>query len=148
MDIALLALDRQIKRQATESEAARRLTQIKGVAAQTATTVVAHAGNGSAYKNGRHFAANLGLVPKEHSSGGKQKLGGVTKRGNNYLRRLLIQGAWSIIRYADKSDDRLSCWATELIARRGKQKAAVAVANKLARIIWSMLYRGTEYRAG
>lgn len=148
LDIAILALDRQIKRQATESEAARRLTQIKGVAAQTATAVVAHAGNCSAYKNGRHFAANLGLVPKEHSSGGKQKLGGVTKRGNNYLRRLLIQGAWSIIRYADKSDDRLSRWANELIARRGKQKAAVAVANKLARIIWSMLYRGTEYRAG
>ena len=147
LDIAILALDRQIKRQATESEAAQRLTRIKGVAAQTATAVVAHAGNGSAYKSGRHFAANLGLVPKEHSSGGKQKLGGVTKRGNSYLRRLLIQGAWSIIRYVDKSDDRLSRWAKELIVRRGKQKAAVAVANKLARIIWSMLYRGTEYRA-
>lgn len=141
------ALDKRIKRQATESEAARRLIQIRGVAAQTATAVVAHAGNGSAYKSGRHFAANLGLVPKEHSSGGKQKLGGVTKRGNSYLRRLLIQGAWSIVRHADKSDDRLSRWARDLITRRGKQKAVVAVANKLARIIWSMLYRGTEYRA-
>jgi len=147
LNAAIQELDKRIKRQATESEAAERLTQIKGVAAQTATAVVAHAGNGSAYKNGRHFAANLGLVPKEHSSGGKQKLGGVTKRGNNYLRRLLIQGAWSVIRYTDRSDDRLSRWARELVVRRGKQKAAVAVANKLARIIWSMLYRGTEYRA-
>ena len=140
--------DRKIKIQARASEPARRLIKIKGVAAQTATAAIAHAGNGQGYKNGRHFAANLGLVPKEHSSGGKQKLGGITKRGNNYLRRLLIQGAWSVIRYAETSDDRLSRWAKQLIERRGKHKAVVAVANKLARIIWSMLYHQTEYRAG
>uniref|UniRef100_UPI002631742B transposase n=1 Tax=uncultured Shewanella sp. TaxID=173975 RepID=UPI002631742B len=89
----------------------------------------------------------LGLVPREHSSGGKQKLGRITKRGNRYLRRLLVQGAWSIIRHVEQSTDRLSVWAKQLIERRGKHKAVVAVANKLARIIWSMLYKQTEYRS-
>ena len=139
--------DKDIKRQANGNESTVRLMKMKGVAEKISTAVVAHAGNGSAYKNGRHFAANLGLVPKEHSSGGKQKLGGITKRGNRYLRRLLIQGAWSVVRNADKSDDRLSCWARRVEERRGKHKAVVAVANKMARIIWSMLYHGTEYRA-
>jgi transposase len=121
--------------------------KIRGVAEIIATAAIAQAGNGSGYKNGRHFSANLGLVPKEHSSGGKQKLGGITKRGNQYLRGLLIQGAWSVVQHAHKSDDRLSRWARELIERRGKHKAVVAVANKLARIIWSMLYHKTEYQA-
>ena len=98
------------------------------------------------YHGARHFSANLGLVPKEFSSGGKQKLGGITKRGNSYLRRQLIQGAWSIIRYASKSNDRISVWALKVIERRGKQKAAVAIANKLARIIWAMLFHRSEYR--
>lgn len=142
---AIKQQDKAIKLQARSSEAAQRLMQIKGVAEKTATAMIAHAGNGSAYKNGRHFSANLGLVPKEHSSGGKQSLGSITKRGNTYLRRLLIQGAWSVLRYVDKSDDRLSRWAKQLIVRRGKHKTVVAVANKLARIIWSMLYHQTEY---
>ena len=86
-------------------------------------------------------------MPKEHSSGGKQKLGGITKRGNQYLRRLLIQGAWSVVRNADKNDDRMSRWAVQLVERRGKHKAVVAVANKMARIMWSMLYHQTEYQA-
>ena len=98
-------------------------------------------------RSGRHFAANLGLVPNEHSSGGKQKLGRITRRGNNYLRRLLVQGAWSVIRYTDKATDRLSRWAAGVIERRGKHKAVIAVANKLARILWAMLYHQTEYRA-
>ena len=140
-------LDKDIRQQAKTNEASLRLLQIRGVGEKTATAAVAHAGNGSVYKNGRHFSANLGLVPKEHSSGGKQKLGGITKRGNEYLRRLLIQGAWSVIRHIDKSNDRISCWARKLIERRGKHKAAIAVANKMARIIWSMLYHQTEYRA-
>ena len=120
--------------------------QIKGVGERTATAAVAFAGKGQGYRNGRHFSANLGLVPGEHSSGGKQQLGRITKRGNRYLRRLLIQGAWSVVRYAERGQDRLSRWAAKLIERRGKHKAVVAVANKLARIIWSMLYHGTEYQ--
>jgi len=134
-------------RQANNDEAAQRLMKMKGVAEKISTATIAHAGNGRGYKSGRHFSANLGLVPKEHSSGGKQKLGGITKRGNRYLRRLLIQGAWSVVRNADKNDDRMSRWARQLVERRGKHKAVVAVANKMARIMWSMLYHQTEYRA-
>lgn len=147
LDQHIHELDRDIKRQAHSDESTIRLMAIKGVAEKTATTAVAFIGDGRAYQNGRHFSANLGLVPKEHSSGGKQKLGGITKRGNAYLRRLLIQGAWSVVRNANHGSDRLSRWAREVTARRGKHKAVIAVANKLARIIWSMLYHGTEYKA-
>lgn len=87
-------------------------------------------------------------MPREYSSGGQQKLGKISKRGNRYLRRLLIQGAWSVVRYAERSDDRLSRWVCKLIERRGRHKAVVAVANKLARISWSMLYHNTEYQPG
>ena len=143
---AIRRLEQQIKTQSRVDEAARRLMQIKGVGERISTAAVAYAGNGQGYRNGRHFAANLGLVPKERSSGGKQQLGGMTKRGNRYLRRLLIQGAWTVVRYASRGQDRLSRWAVKLIERRGKHKAVVAVANKMARIIWSMLYHRTEYR--
>ena len=143
---AIRRLERQIKSQSRADEAAQRLMRIKGVGERIATAAVAYAGNGQGYRNGRHFSANLGLVPKEHSSGGQQQLGGMSKRGNRYLRRLLIQGAWTVVRYAERSQDRLSRWATKLIERRGKHKAVVAVANKMARIIWSMLYHRTEYR--
>lgn len=144
---AITALDKDIRRQCRGHEDCVRLTEIKGVGDITATAVVAFAGNARHYRNGRHFSANLGLVPKEHSSGGKQRLGSITKRGNGYLRKLLVQGAWSIIRYTDKAEDRLSLWAKSLIERRGKQKAAIAIANKLARIIWAMLVRQEYYRA-
>jgi transposase len=145
-DIAIAELEKSIKQQVKRSEQAQRLIKIKGVGDKISSAIEAFMGNGSGYKNGRHFAANLGLVPKEHSSGGKQKLGGITKRGNLYLRRLLIQGAWSVIRYASRGDDRLSRWARQLIERRGKHKAAIAVANKLARIIWAISYHQTEYK--
>jgi len=140
-------LQRRIKQQAQANEVAQRLMAIKGVGERIATAIVAHAGNASAYRNGRHFSANLGLVPREHSSGGKQQLGSMSKRGNAYLRRLLIQGAWTVVRYAEGSEDRLSQWALEITERRGKHKAVVAVANKMARIMWSMLYHQTAYRA-
>lgn len=146
IDAAIKTTEKEVQAQAKNHPDAKRLTGIRGVAEMIATAVVSFAGDGSGYKNGRHFAANLGLVPKEFSSGGKQKLGSITKRGNSHLRRLLIQGAWSVIRYADKSNDRISQWALKLIERRGKHKAVVAVANKLARIIWAMLFYRTEYR--
>lgn len=146
-DEAIGRLEMRIRTEAQADADGKRLMGIKGVAEKTATAAVAHAGNGGAYQSGRHFAANLGLVPKEHSSGGKQQLGGVTRRGNCYLRRLLVQGAWSVLRNAERSDDRLSRWARQVQERRGKHKAVMAVANKLARIIWSMLYHQTEYRA-
>jgi len=140
-------IEKQLKGQARTDDDAQRLMKMKGVAEKISTATIAHAGNGHGYKSGRHFSANLGLVPKERSSGGKQILGGITKRGNQYLRRLLIQGAWSVVRNADKNDDRMSRWARQLVERRGKHKAVVAVANKMARIMWSMLYHQTEYRA-
>jgi len=147
MNEAINRIETVLKGQAKADEAAQRLMKVKGVADKIATATIAHAGNGSGYQSGRHFAANLGLVPREHSSGGKQRLGGITKRGNRYLRRMLIQGAWSVIRNVDKNDDRMSRWAKQLIERRGKHKAVVAVANKMARIMWSMLYHQTEFRA-
>lgn len=146
INASIKSLEKDIRIQAMNHPDTKRLTAIRGVAEIIATAAVSFAGDGSSYQNGRHFSANLGLVPKEFSSGGKQKLGGITKRGNSYLRRQLIQGAWSVIRYATNNDDRLSVWARNIIERRGKQKAAVAVANKLARIIWAMLYYKTEYR--
>ena len=144
---AIDRVEKVLKGQAKADEAAQRLMKMKGVAERIATATIAQVGNGHGYQNGRHFAANLGLVPKVYSSGGKQRLGGITKRGNHYLRRMLIQGAWSVIRNVDRNDDRMSCWARQLIERRGKHKAVVAVANKMARIIWSMLYHQTEFRA-
>ncbi|AEY02064.1 transposase IS116/IS110/IS902 [Oceanimonas sp. GK1] len=147
LDEAIRCLDKDIEQQCRDNEACARLTDIRGVGAVTATAMVAFVGNGSQYRNARHFSANLGLVPKEHSSGGKQKLGSITKRGNGYLRKLLIQGAWSIIRHLNKATDRLSLWVKQLAERRGKQRAAVATANKLARIIWVMLFRQERYRA-
>ena len=144
---AITRIEKGLKSQARADEAAQRLMKMKGVAVKISTATIAHAGNGHGYKSGRHFAANLGLVPKEHSSGGQQKLGGITKRGNQYLRRLLIQGAWSVVRNVDKNDDRMSRWARQLVERRGKHKTVVAVANKMARIMWSMLYHQTEFRA-
>ena len=147
MNESIDRIEKVLEGQANTDEAAQRLMKIRGVAKKISTATIAHAGRGYGYKNGRHFSANLGLVPREHSSGGKQKLGGITKRGNRYLRRLLIQGAWSVIRNVDKNDDRMSRWARQLVERRGKHKAVVAVANKMARIMWSMLYHQTEYRA-
>lgn len=146
INVAIGSLEKDIKLQARMHPDAKRLMGIRGVAEIIATAAVSFAGDGSGYHGARHFSANLGLVPKEFSSGGKQKLGGITKRGNSYLRRQLIQGAWSIIRYASKSNDRISVWALKVIERRGKQKAAVAIANKLARIIWAMLFHRSEYR--
>ena len=144
---AIDRVEKVLKGQAKADEVAQRLMKMKGVAERIATATIAQVGNGHGYQNGRHFAANLGLVPTEHSSGGKQRLGGITKRGNGYLRRMLIQGAWSVIRNVDKNDDRMSRWARQLMERRGKHKAVVAVANKMARIMWSMLYHQTEFRA-
>ena len=146
IDEQIAYYDQQIDHQAKHHEDARRLMTIRGVAEKTATAMVAFAGRGTQYRNGRHFSANVGLVPKEHSSGGKQRLGGISKRGNGYLRRLLVQGAWSVLRHAGKGRDRLSRWAIKVADRRGKHKAVLAIANKLARIMWSVLVHQTDYR--
>jgi transposase len=140
-------IDQAIKVTARSLPAVRRLLDIQGVGCMIATAMVAKLGRGLQFHSGRQFSASLGLVPCEHSSGGKQRLGGISRRGDHYLRRLLIQGAWSVIRYADTREDRLSRWARELVQRRGKHKAVIAVANKLARIIWAMVRYERDYQA-
>lgn len=123
----------------------QRLATIPGVGAITATAIVAAVGDAKTFKNGRHLAAWIGLVPRQHSSGAKNRLLGISKRGDGYLRTLLIHGARSVlIRVACKSDAR-SRWLQELIARRGYNRATVALANKNARIIQAMLSHETSY---
>lgn len=134
-----------IRTSARESPAARRLMEIRGVGEMIATAALAKLGRGNQFKSGRQFSACLGLVPKEHSSGGIQKLGGISKRGDDYLRRMLIQGAWAVLTYAQGRRDGLSRWALQVKERRGKHKAVIAVANKLARIIWAMVRHETVY---
>ena len=110
-----------------------------------ATALVAAVGNAEQFVNGRQMAASLGLTPRQHSSGGKDRLLGISKRGDAYLRCLLIHGARSMIRTAREKDDRLSQWVTSVADRRHPNVAAAALANKTARIAWAMLRRGTDY---
>jgi len=146
LDERILAYDRKITALARQSEAAQRLMAIEGVGPITATALVASVGNAQAFKSGRQFAAWLGLTPRQNSSGGKAKLGAISKRGDVVLRTLLIHGTRSALqRMADKTD-RKSRWAEALKARSCNNVAAVALAAKNARIIWAMLARGTEYR--
>lgn len=146
LDERIGEMDRTIKRYARENPAARRLTTVRGVGDMIATAAIAKLGRGDQFRNGRQFSACLGLVPREHSSGGVQKLGGISKRGDTYLRSMLVQGAWSVLRHAQGRSDGLSRWALQVQARRGKHKAVMAVANKLARIIWAICRYEADYR--
>lgn len=139
--------DRRIAQLARQSEPAQRLLALAGVGPVTATAVVANIGEGKLFKNGRQFAAWLGLAPKQYSSGGKTRLGRITRAGNRYLRTLMIHGARAALRHAPQRHDPLSRWAVALSERRGKNKAAVALAAKNARMIWAMLAHGEHYRA-
>lgn len=145
LDEVIKELECSIAQAARQLPAVQRLTTAHGVGPKIATAAFAKLGRGDQYRSGRHFSACLGLVPKEHSSGGQQQLGGITKRGSGYLRRLLVQGAWSVINSAAGRQDRLSAWALGVVARRGKHKAVIAVANKLARILWAMSRHETVY---
>lgn len=149
VDAAVAKYEARIMAFAKSNDACKRLQKIPGVGPLTATAIVAHVGNATQFKNSRAFAASLGLTPKEHSSGGKQKLLGISKRGNGCIRRLLIQGARIVTRYALlRPDPRTSdhLWLQNLSGRRGRQITAVALANKTARIVWALLARGEEYR--
>lgn len=131
--------DQLIRQIAREDAQVQRLMQLQGVGVTTATAIVASIGNGQDFKNGRQFSAWLGLVPKQHSSGGKAKLGRITKAGDRYLRTLLVLGARALLMYAKKRDDPVSRWALELQQRRGYGKALVAIAAKNARMCWAAL---------
>ena len=138
--------ERRIEAVNQENEVCRRLDEILGVGAITASATYAAAGQGKDFVNGRHFSAWLGLVPGQHSSGGKAVLLGISKRGNAYLRTLYIHGARAVLRHSANKDDRFSRWAQAVLARRGHNRACVAVANKLARIAWVVMAKGERYR--
>jgi transposase len=124
----------------------QRLQTIPGIGPVTATALIAAVGDVTQFKNGRHLAAWLGLVPREHSTGGQPRLLGISKRGDRYLRKLLVHGARATLRWVDTRADDRSQWLRALIARRGKNRAAVALANKNARIVWALLAHNQEYR--
>ena len=138
--------DKLILRIAGENEACRRLVAIPGIGPMTATATIAAIGNGAAFKKGRGFAAWLGVVPGEHSTGGKQKLTGTSRRGNKYLRKLFVQGAHAVLQQRTKQSSGLSTWLAHLTSRKHIQVAAVALANKMARMAWAVLSKGEAYR--
>lgn len=140
------ALDEQIESVFHASEPCQRVAAVEGIGPLTATALVAAMSDGKAFKNGRQFAAWLGLVPRQHSSGGKARLFGISKRGDTYLRTLLIHGARSVVSRASRKTDRRSLWITDKQRRLGTSKACVAVANKNARIVWSLIARQEVYR--
>ena len=129
-----------------DNDVCRRLDDILGIGPITASATYAAAGNGQDFTNGRHFSAWLGLVPGQHSTGGKPVLLGISKRGNRYLRTLFIHGARAVLLHSAKKSDRFSLWAQALLARRGHNKACVAVANKMARMAWVIMAKGETYR--
>jgi transposase len=143
LELRIGEFDREIAHHAKDSAAAQRLVALTGIGPTTASAVVATVGSAHDYRNGRQFAAWLGLVPRQYSSGGKIKLGRITRRGDAYLRALLIQGARSTLqaalRRAPARRDRLSAWIVQLAQRVGYHKSLVAIANKHARIIWALL---------
>jgi transposase len=146
LDERIAAYDRELEHQARGNEAAVRLMGIAGVGALTASATVASVGPAHEFANGRQFAAWLGLTPRQWSTGGKTRLGRITKRGDPYLRNLLVMGARAVLRMANGRSDKMSRWALALKERRGYHTAAVAIAAKNARIMWAMLARGDHFR--
>jgi transposase len=145
LDTHIATYDRRILHLARTMAAAKRLLQVEGVGPLTATALVASVGDARLFKNGRQFAAWLGLVPRQHSTGGKSRLGRITKRGDVYLRTLLVHGARSLLRQRGKKTNAKLCWAAALAERRGVNKAAVALAAKQARILWALLAHESDY---
>ena len=139
-------LNGEISAIAASEPMAVRLQQLRGVGPMIATALVAAIGDASQFANGRQLAASLGLTPKQHSSGGKDRLLGISKRGDAYLRTLMIHGARSALRTAKSKDDRLSQWVVRLAERSHPNVAAIALANKTARMAWAMLRNGTDYQ--
>jgi transposase len=126
-------------------EKCQRISGIRGMGPITATAFVASIGDANHFDSGRSVGAWLGIVPKQHSTGGKDRLLGISKHGDSYLRKLLIHGARSVVCHAGKRNDRLSRWIQKKERTRGFNKTCVALANKQARVAWAMLKRGTEY---
>jgi transposase len=141
----LAGLDRQIEQIAKDNPVTRRLQQLRGVGPMVATALVASVGDGSHFRKGRQMAAAIGLTPRQHSSGDKRRLLGISKRGDAYLRTLLIHGARAVVSQAKRRDDPLSLWVTSIAERSHTNVAAAALANKTVRIAWSMLRNTSDY---
>lgn len=144
LELQLRTLDRQLVAWHRSNECSRRLAAIPGVGPIAATALTMKVPDPSLFRSARHFAAWLGLTPKDHSTAGRQRLGGITRAGDETLRRLLVSGAMAVIRFAKPG--RTSPWLLNLLARKAKKEAAVALANKTARIAWTMMMRGERYR--
>jgi transposase len=136
----------KIHQHCTQDERVKRVMEVEGLGPISASAIVTAVGDAKQFKSGRDMAAWIGLVPTQHSSGGKEKLGGISKRGDKFLRTLLIHGARSVIRFCETKTDKRNVWVNGLIARRNKNVATVALANKNARIVWSILAREEHYR--
>ena len=142
----ILQFDRLIMAWHRSSQASRRLDDIPGVGPALATALVATVADPRAFRSGRNFSAWIGIVPKQHSSGGKDRLGSISKRGDRYLRGLFVAGALAVIRYAKIQGTKRRPWLTALLARRPTKVAAIALANKIARMAWAMMAKGERYK--
>jgi transposase len=140
-------MDAIIQQRAREDEACQRLTTIPGVGPVTATALIAAIGNGAAFRKGRDLAAWVGMVPRQCSTGGKQKLLGISKRGNAYLRTLFVQGARSVVQQRHRQAPSLSSWLAQLLARAHQNVVIVALANKMVRMAWAVLCKDERYHA-
>ena len=145
LDERVAALDTRLRQEAEADERCQRLQSLPGIGPLTATALVSSIGDVSSFSNGRHLAAWLGLVPRQYTTGGKPRLLGISKRGDRYLRTLLIHGARAALRGAPKRDDRCSRWALALERRRGRNIAIVALANKMARRVWALWSHQQSY---
>ena len=148
LDDRIGELSREIESIALNNPVATRLQTLRGVGPMIATALIAAVGDAQQFTNGRQMAASLGLTPRQHSSGNKERLLGISKRGDSYLRSLLVHGARSAVYAARNKEDRLSQWVIGLAARRHTNVAAVALANKTVRMAWALLRNGTEYEPG
>jgi transposase len=146
VDEQIEATTERMKQMFAADEACQRLAALRGIGPLTATALVAAVGDARGFKNGRQLAAWLGLVPKQNSTGGKPTLLGISKRGNSSLRKLLIHGARAVVRHLQDKTDAWSCWLKGVEERRGKNRACVAHANKVARVAWGLLAREERYR--
>lgn len=146
LDERVAVLDKRIQTQANSDPVAKRLLEIPGIGPMTATALISAVGDGKQFKKGRDMAAWIGLTPRQHSSGGKERLLGISKRGDSYLRTLLIHGGRAVLRLAGQKDDPRSRWLHSLSERRHSNIAVVALANKNARIAWALLTKDIHYQ--
>ena len=147
LDRRVAELGAEIQSMAQDSPQAQRLLQLRGVGPITATALAAALGNGEGFRRGRDFSVSLGLTPKQHSTGGKARLLGISKRGDAYLRQLLVHGARSVVRTAADKEDPLSRWIQKLQASKPANVVTVAVANKTARMAWALIGRDCDYQS-